>query len=102
MNAIDKAVMAVEASKARECGPVAMNMGLAVSPLKSCPFCGALEDDLQLLDLGDVMAEGHAVTCSCCGAIGPSDYRPAAARALWNGAALVPGVSEADPLRVAA
>lgn len=77
------------------------NVAGAEAPLKSCPFCGALESDLQLLDLGDVLAGGHAVTCDCCGAIGPSDYRPAAARALWNGAALVP-VSEADPQRVAA
>lgn len=59
------------------------------APLKSCPFCGALEAELRITDMGAISdMDGHAVTCECCGAIGPRDARQAAAVALWNGAAL--------------
>lgn len=60
---------------------------VAEAPLKSCPFCGALEAELEVMDLG--AGEGHAVVCDCCGATGPSDCRPGAARALWNGVGLL-------------
>lgn len=52
----------------------------------SCPFCGAKAEELVVLELEH--GDGSAVVCNCCGAIGPRDYRPAEAVALWNGAAL--------------
>lgn len=54
---------------------------------KSCPFCGAMDEQLKLLELED--SGGHSVVCDCCGAIGPTDTRKEKAEALWNGAALV-------------
>ncbi len=66
--------------------------------LSICPFCGAMGDELKLMDLDD--GDGHAVVCDCCGAIGPTDYRPENARRLWNGEAL--RAFEHQPERVAA
>lgn len=51
----------------------------------SCPFCGAHDDELVMMEL-DTAA--HAVTCNCCGAVGPQDTDSEHAKALWNGAAL--------------
>lgn len=56
-----------------------------VTRLAICPFCAAMGDELTVMDLDD--GDGHAVVCNCCGAIGPSDYRPEHARRLWNGEA---------------
>lgn len=52
----------------------------------SCPFCGAMADELQVMELDDGC--GNAVVCDCCGCIGPQDVRREQAVALWNGAAI--------------
>lgn len=52
----------------------------------SCPFCGAMDDELQVMELDDGC--GNAVVCNCCGCIGPQDVRREQAVGLWNGAAL--------------
>ena len=52
----------------------------------SCPFCGAMDGDLQVMELDDGC--GNAVVCDCCGCIGPQDARREEAVALWNGAAV--------------
>lgn len=52
----------------------------------SCPFCGAMAEELMVLELEH--GDGSAVVCECCGAIGPRDSRPEQAVALWNGAAI--------------
>jgi hypothetical protein len=52
----------------------------------SCPFCGAMDGELQVMELDDGC--GNAVVCDCCGCIGPQDARREEAVALWNGAAV--------------
>lgn len=63
-----------------------MTRGDRPAPRLSCPFCGALDDELRPLALEEM--GGHAVTCDGCGAIGPVSADEAGAVAQWNGAAL--------------
>lgn len=53
--------------------------------LMSCPFCGAAEDDLHIIEIDSAQ---WAVDCKSCGAVGPNDWDQARAAQLWNGSAL--------------
>lgn len=51
---------------------------------KPCPFCGSGSVDVEVVDSEAAIWIEYVVVCKNCGAKGPNDLSPSAARHMWN------------------